>query len=90
MHCHSYQSKYFQCTHSFNKHFSLRSLLIFVINASWKANLVRFFGKNYFYYDAVSLEPQDAPEISAHTVVVDAKELAQAVLCLYEKVRNAY
>lgn len=54
------------------------------------ANLVRFFGKNYFYYDAVSLGPQDATEISAHTVVVDAEEFAQAVLCLYEKFRNAY
>ncbi len=40
------------------------------------------------YYDAVSLVPSDAGEINANSIVVDAKELAQVVLCLFEHVRD--
>jgi len=54
------------------------------------ANLVRFYGKKYVYYDAVALVPSGPTGIGANTIVVDAEELARVVLCLFEQVRDGF
>lgn len=54
------------------------------------ANLARFYGKKYVYYDAVSLMPSNARGIGANNIVVDADELAQVILCLFEKFQNGF
>jgi len=48
------------------------------------ANLVRFYGKQYIYYDPIAIEPNGKVDnLSAHLLIVDAQELAQVLYCLY-------
>ena len=42
------------------------------------------------YYDAVTLGGDWDSTINANTIVVDAEELAQLVLCLFEQVRDGF
>ena len=46
------------------------------------ANLARFFGLKYVYYDPLELLPKE-DLISSKLIVVDADELAWVVFCLY-------
>jgi len=51
------------------------------------ANLVRFYGKKYVYYDPIAIELNEGVDnLSAHLLIVDAQELAQALYCLYHSV----
>ena len=54
----------------------------------YPANLVRFYGKKYVYYDAVLLSSKNG--IGADRIVVDSDELAQVVLCLFENIRDGF
>jgi len=51
------------------------------------ANLVRFYGKKYVYYDSIAIELNEGVDnLSARLLIVDAQELAQALYCLYHSV----
>ncbi|KAL9187890.1 hypothetical protein ACHAXT_006268 [Thalassiosira profunda] len=54
------------------------------------ANLARFYGKKYVYYDSVSLLPKGTEGLLAERMVVHADELAQVVYCLFGQAQGVF